>query len=42
MNYLKDNRRAWELQEDGTWIQCLPDVDKPIYIAQQYLLNHTF
>jgi polyphosphate kinase len=20
MNYLQDNRRAWELQADGTWI----------------------
>ena len=41
MNYLQDNRRAWELQADGTWIQCTPSLDKPMYIAQQHLLNHT-
>ncbi|EXE95153.1 polyphosphate kinase C-terminal domain protein [Acinetobacter sp. 1592897] len=41
MNYLQDNRHAWELQADGTWIQCTPSLDKPMYIAQQHLLNHT-
>ena len=38
-NYLKDNRRAWELQADGAWIQCQPHQDQPIYIAQNYLMN---
>ena len=41
-NYLKDNRRAWELQADGTWIQCQPSNGKAVYIAQQQLLNNTF
>lgn len=38
-NYLKDNRRAWELQADGTWVQCQPKQDQPVHIAQRYLMN---
>ncbi|MFX8859903.1 polyphosphate kinase 1 [Acinetobacter baumannii] len=38
-NYLRDNRRAWELQNDGTWIQCQPEQGQDIYIAQRYLMN---
>ncbi|OTG60622.1 polyphosphate kinase 1 [Acinetobacter sp. ANC 3903] len=41
-NYLKDNRRAWELQADGTWIQCQPDNGQALYIAQQQLMNQIF
>lgn len=41
-NYLQDNRRAWELQADGTWTQCSPSLGQPVYIAQEHLLNHTF
>ena len=40
-NYLKDNRRAWELRADGSWIQCQPSHGKAVYIAQQQLLNYT-
>ncbi|MDU5863628.1 MAG: polyphosphate kinase 1, partial [Acinetobacter sp.] len=38
-NYLKDNRQAWELQADGTWVQCQPKPEQDLYIAQQYLMN---
>lgn len=41
-NYLKDNRRAWELHADGTWIQCQPGSGQPVYIAQQQLMNQIF
>ena len=41
-NYLKDNRRAWELQADGTWIQCQPGNGQAVYIAQQQLMNQVF
>jgi hypothetical protein len=27
-NYLKDNRQAWELQADGTWVQCHPKLEE--------------
>lgn len=40
-NYLKDNRQAWELQADGTWVQCHPKPEEELYIAQQYLMNLT-
>ncbi|MNP45599.1 Polyphosphate kinase [compost metagenome] len=38
-NYLKDNRQAWELQADGTWVQCQPKRGQQLYIAQQHLMN---
>ncbi|RZF93651.1 polyphosphate kinase 1, partial [Acinetobacter baumannii] len=38
-NYLKDNRQAWELQTDGTWVQCHPKPEEELYIAQQHLMN---
>ncbi|MCH2001028.1 polyphosphate kinase [Acinetobacter seifertii] len=38
-NYLKDNRQAWELQADGTWVQCQPKEGQELYIAQQHLMN---
>ena len=38
-NYLKDNRRAWELQADATWIKCQPKLGQEVYIAQQKLMN---
>ncbi|EMI8963794.1 polyphosphate kinase 1 [Acinetobacter baumannii] len=38
-NYLKDNRQAWELQADGTWVQCHPKPEEELYIAQQHLMN---
>lgn len=41
-NYLKDNRRAWELQADGIWIQCQPGNGQAVYIAQQQLMNQVF
>ena len=41
-NYLKDNRRAWGLQADGTWIQCQPSNGQAVYIAQQQLMNQIF
>jgi polyphosphate kinase len=41
-NYLKDNRRAWELQADGIWIQCRPGNGQAVYIAQQQLMNQVF
>jgi polyphosphate kinase len=28
MNYLQDNRRAWELQADGTWINVRLAMDR--------------
>ncbi|MCY3230842.1 RNA degradosome polyphosphate kinase, partial [Acinetobacter pittii] len=31
-NYLKDNRQAWELQADGTWVQCHPKPEEELYI----------
>lgn len=40
-NYLKDNRRAWELQADGTWIQCHPKQGQHVYVAQQYLMERS-
>ncbi|MGM7386117.1 polyphosphate kinase 1, partial [Acinetobacter baumannii] len=40
-NYLKDNRQAWELQADGTWVQCHPKPEEELYIAQQHLMNLT-
>ena len=40
-NYLKDNRRAWELQADGTWIQCHPKQGQHVYVAQQYLMDRS-
>ena len=39
MNYLQDNRRAWELQADGTWIQCQAGNGQAVHIAQQQLMN---
>ena len=38
-NYLQDNRRAWELQADGTWIQCQAGNGQAVHIAQQQLMN---
>ncbi|NUG23785.1 polyphosphate kinase 1 [Acinetobacter lactucae] len=38
-NYLRDNRQAWELQADGTWIQYHPKRGQHLHIAQQYLMN---
>ena len=38
-NYLKDNRQAWELQQDGSWVQCQPKQGQHIYIAQQHLMS---
>ncbi|MFU0436554.1 polyphosphate kinase 1, partial [Acinetobacter baumannii] len=38
-NYLKDNYRAWELQSNGDWLQCRPQQDQDIHIAQRYLMN---
>ncbi|NNP70024.1 polyphosphate kinase 1 [Acinetobacter sp. Ac_5812] len=38
-NYLKDNCRAWELQADGTWLQCQPKQDQSVHIAQRYLMD---
>ncbi|MBD1224883.1 polyphosphate kinase [Acinetobacter seifertii] len=38
-NYLKDNRQAWELQADGTWVQYQPKSGQELYIAQQHLMN---
>jgi polyphosphate kinase len=38
-NYLKDNRQAWELQADGTWVQSQPKAGQELYIAQQHLMN---
>ncbi len=40
-NYLKDNRRAWELQADGTWILCHPKQGQHVYVAQQYLMDRS-
>lgn len=40
-NYLKDNRRAWELQADGTWILCHPKQGQHVYVAQQYLMERS-
>ncbi|MCT6832532.1 MAG: RNA degradosome polyphosphate kinase, partial [Acinetobacter baumannii] len=34
-NYLKDNRQAWELRADGTWVQCHPKPEEELYISQQ-------
>jgi len=34
---LADNRQAWELQADGTYIQRLPGPDEPIQSAQEIL-----
>jgi len=38
-NYLKDNRRAWELQADGIWTQCQPKPNQAVHIAQRYLMD---
>lgn len=38
-NYLRDNRQAWELRSDGTWVQCHPKRGQHLHIAQQYLMN---
>jgi len=34
---LADNRQAWELQADGTYIQRHPGTDEPIQSAQEIL-----
>lgn len=39
MNYLKDNRRAWELDSQGNWLQCRPTEHEVVHIAQQYLMD---
>jgi len=41
-NYLKDNRRAWELQADGIWTQCQPRPNQAVHIAQRYLMDREF
>lgn len=41
-NYLKDNRRAWELQADGIWTQCQPKPNQAVHIAQRYLMDREF
>ncbi len=41
-NYLKDNRRAWELQADGIWTQCQPKPNQAAHIAQRYLMDREF
>lgn len=41
-NYLKDNRRAWELQADGIWKQCQPKPNQAVHIAQRYLMDREF
>ncbi|RPE31628.1 polyphosphate kinase [Acinetobacter sp. BIGb0102] len=41
-NYLKDNRRAWELQADGIWTQCQPNPNQAVHIAQRYLMDREF
>lgn len=41
-NYLKDNRRAWELQADGIWTQFQPKPNQAVHIAQRYLMDRAF
>ncbi|MGE8643346.1 polyphosphate kinase 1 [Acinetobacter vivianii] len=41
-NYLKDNRRAWELQADGIWTQCQLKPNQAVHIAQRYLMDREF
>ena len=39
LNYLNDNQRAWELDQEHQWSKvCLTD-DQEIFIAQEYLTN---
>ncbi|HEY2345894.1 MAG TPA: polyphosphate kinase 1 [Xanthomonadaceae bacterium] len=37
-NYLRDNTQAWELREDGTYVQAHPQADEAPYSAQADLL----
>ncbi|MBW4519489.1 MAG: polyphosphate kinase 1 [Scytolyngbya sp. HA4215-MV1] len=36
---LKDNRQAWELRSDGTYLQRAPQTKEPELSAQQFLMN---
>ncbi|WP_421654567.1 polyphosphate kinase 1 [Leptothermofonsia sp. ETS-13] len=38
---LKDNRQAWELQSDGSYIQRHPTGDEPEYSAQNVLMERS-
>lgn len=37
----KDNRRAWEMQPDGSYEQCLPGPDAPVIDTQSVLMERT-
>ena len=39
INYLQDNRQAWQLQADGQWIPLSPAEGETSHIAQQVLLE---
>lgn len=39
MNYLKDNVRAWELDQYDQWHPIHPTADEVPFIAQQYLMD---
>ncbi|WP_151721619.1 polyphosphate kinase 1 [Acinetobacter ursingii] len=39
VNYLKDNRLAWQLDANAKWTQCQPKPDQPVYMAQQQLMD---
>lgn len=38
-NYLKDNKRAWQLDEHDQWTLLEPQENQDVFIAQQYLLD---
>jgi len=37
--YLKDNAQSWELQQDGTYIQCIPEPDAERVASQETLMQ---
>ncbi len=39
LNYLKDNKRAWQLDENDQWTLIQPKEGEETFIAQQYLLD---
>ncbi|MDQ1207514.1 polyphosphate kinase 1 [Acinetobacter baylyi] len=39
MNYLKDNRLAWELDSEANWTKITPLDNEVIHIAQQHLMD---
>lgn len=39
MNYLKDNRLAWELDSEANWTKITPSDNEVIHIAQQHLMD---